>query len=410
MIRTQKYETLQYLTADGITVPHGFTTRLGGVSTGTQSSLNLAVGRGDSLENVEENLRRLGRAVGFDPEKLVMTLQIHSDIVRVVTEKDHIGLCHRDYPKCDALVTNTPGVALLVFTADCTPLLFFDPVTGAVGAAHAGWRGTAQAIGAKVVHAMAENFTSHIFMENCAPVNRLTYHVFSKTYKMVDAIHYPTQFLRDLYEKMYGPTNGYVISNGVNAVFRPQNVEKPAEYAGKFIIVATGRYSKEKNQAVLIRAVNRSKYRDRIQLVLAGSGPKEKALKKLSKSLPVPPRFGFFPHGDMVKLLNYADLYVHSAAMEAEGISCLEAISCGLVPIISDSPRCATQAYALTDRSKFRFDSPADLAVKIDWWLDNPEERAAWSRKYAENAAGQFDQEKCMDAMERMLLETAGKA
>ena len=89
-------------------------------------------------------------------------------------------------------------------------------------------------------HAMAENFTSHIFMENCAPVNRLTYHVFSKTYKMVDAIHYPTQFLRDLYEKMYGPTNGYVISNGVNAVFRPQNVEKPAEYAGKFIIVATG--------------------------------------------------------------------------------------------------------------------------------------------------------------------------
>ena len=107
---------------------------------------------------LEENLRRLGRAVGFDPEKLVMTLQIHSDIVRVVTEKDHIGLCHRDYPKCDALVTNTPGVALLVFTADCTPLLFFDPVTGAVGAAHAGWRGTAQAIGAKVVHAMAENF------------------------------------------------------------------------------------------------------------------------------------------------------------------------------------------------------------------------------------------------------------
>lgn len=259
-------------------------------------------------------------------------------------------------------------------------------------------------------HAMAENFTSHIFMENCTPINRLTYHVFSKTYKMVDAIHYPTQFLRDLYEKMYGPTNGYVISNGVNAVFRPQNVEKPAEYAGKFIIVATGRYSKEKNQAVLIRAVNRSKYRDRIQLVLAGSGPKEKALKKLSKSLPVPPRFGFFPHGDMVKLLNYADLYVHSAAMEAEGISCLEAISCGLVPIISDSPRCATQAYALTGRSKFRFDSPADLAAKIDWWLDNPEERAAWSRKYAENAAGQFDQEKCMDAMERMLLETAGKA
>lgn len=125
-------------------------------------------------------------------------------------------------------------------------------------------------------HAMAENFTSHIFMENCAPVNRLTYHVFSKTYKMVDAIHYPTQFLRDLYEKMYGPTNGYVISNGVNAVFGPQNVEKPAEYAGKFIIVATGRYSKEKNQAVLIRAVNRSKYRDRISWFWQAPAPRKR--------------------------------------------------------------------------------------------------------------------------------------
>ena len=259
-------------------------------------------------------------------------------------------------------------------------------------------------------HAMAENFTSHIFLENCALANRLTYFAFSRTYKMVDAIHYPTRFLRDLYEKMYGPTNGYVISNGVNAEFKPRCAEKPAEYQGSYVIVATGRYSKEKNQAVLIQAVNMSKYRARIQLILAGSGPKEKSLRKLAKPLPIQPRFGFFPHEDMVKLLNYADLYVHSAAMEAEGISCLEAISCGLVPVISDSPRCATQAYALTDRSKFRFNSPADLAAKIDWWLDHPEERAVWSRKYAKNAAGQFDQEKCMDAMERMLLETAGKA
>ena len=158
MILTKKQGTLEYLTAEGIPVPHGFTTRLGGVSTGTQYSLNLAVGRGDSMENVEENLRRLGRAVGFAPEKLVMTLQVHSDIVRVVTDADHVGLCHRDYPRCDGLVTNTPGVALLVFTADCTPLLFYDPVTGAVGAAHAGWRGTALGIGAKVVQTMAENF------------------------------------------------------------------------------------------------------------------------------------------------------------------------------------------------------------------------------------------------------------
>ena len=160
MIITQKQGTLEYLTAEGITAAHCFTTRHGGVSTGPQSSLSLALTRGDTMENVEKNLHILADALGFDTEKLVMTLQIHSDIVRVVTEQDSIGLCHNNYPKCDGLVTNTPGVALLVFTADCTPLLFYDPVTGAVGAAHAGWRGTAKGIGARVVEAMVENFGS----------------------------------------------------------------------------------------------------------------------------------------------------------------------------------------------------------------------------------------------------------
>ena len=149
---------LEYLAAESISVPHCFTTRYGGVSTGTQSSLNLAVGRGDSEENVERNLRILAEELQFDPEKYVMTHQIHSDIVRVVTDADCRGLLHRAYPDCDGLVTNTPGVTLLVFTADCTPLLFHDPVTGAVGAAHAGWRGTAQNIGAKTVEAMVKNF------------------------------------------------------------------------------------------------------------------------------------------------------------------------------------------------------------------------------------------------------------
>ena len=160
MILTKKQNTLEYLVAEGISAPHCFTTRHGGVSTGSKSSLSLAYTQGDTMENVETNLGILGKAIGFDTTKLVMTLQIHSDIVRVVTDQDHLGLCHNKYPKCDGLVTNTPGVALLVFTADCTPLLFHDPVTGAVGAAHAGWRGTAQAIGARVVEAMAKNFGS----------------------------------------------------------------------------------------------------------------------------------------------------------------------------------------------------------------------------------------------------------
>ena len=155
---TNKIHSLEYLVAEGISVPHCFTTRLGGVSTGSQSSLNLAHGRGDSMENVEANLKILASALEFDPAKYVLTRQTHSDIVRMVTDGDCNGFCHRDYPECDALVTNTPGVALMVFTADCTPVLLHDPVTGAVGAAHAGWRGTAQKIAAKTALAMVEHF------------------------------------------------------------------------------------------------------------------------------------------------------------------------------------------------------------------------------------------------------------
>ena len=151
--------------AENISAPHGFTTRLGGVSQGYLSSLNLGMHRGDSPENVAENYRRLAAAIGFSPEKLVLANQTHSDVVRVVTEDDCLGsLSHRDYPECDGLVTNTSGIALMVFSADCTPILLHDPVTGAVGAVHAGWRGTASGIVKKAVAAMVSAF-------GCKPEN-----------------------------------------------------------------------------------------------------------------------------------------------------------------------------------------------------------------------------------------------
>ena len=157
-IHTMKNGTMEYLVADGISVPHGFTTRLGGVSRGHLASLNLTLHRGDDPACVEDNYRRLSEAVGFDLQKLVLTRQVHGDQIRVVTEKDCQGLDHHQYPACDGLITNTPGVTLVVFTADCTPILLHDPVTGAVGAVHAGWRGTALDIAGKAVAKMVAEF------------------------------------------------------------------------------------------------------------------------------------------------------------------------------------------------------------------------------------------------------------
>lgn len=163
-IITQRKETLEYLTAEGIGVPHCFTTRLGGVSTGQLASLNIGMHRGDGAETVAQNYKILAKALDFDVNNLVLTHQIHSDIVRTVTKGNHLGFDHRHYPECDALITNDPGTALVVFTADCTPILLWDAVTGAVGAAHAGWRGTAADIAGKTVRAMQREF-------GCRPEN-----------------------------------------------------------------------------------------------------------------------------------------------------------------------------------------------------------------------------------------------
>ncbi len=155
----KKFGSLELLTAENITAAHAFTTRLGGVSRDYLESLNLGAHRGDDPKNVAENYRLLGQALGFSIPQLVLTNQVHGDTVRVVTKSDaKNSVSNRDYPECDGLVTNDPGVALMVFSADCTPILFYDPVTGAVGAAHAGWRGTALKIAATVVETMVSAF------------------------------------------------------------------------------------------------------------------------------------------------------------------------------------------------------------------------------------------------------------
>ena len=154
---------LIYFTADSFDgcggVAHGFSTRAGGVSQGPFASLNLGINRGDSRENVLENYRRFCAAVGADVESLVFSHQIHKDGIRVVTSADAgKGLeRERDYD-ADALITDIPGLALVIFTADCIPVLLYDPVRRVVGAAHAGWRSTALSIAEKTARRMEEIF------------------------------------------------------------------------------------------------------------------------------------------------------------------------------------------------------------------------------------------------------------
>ena len=164
--RVHREGELEYLTSDVLDgAAHCFSTRFGGVSEGALASLNLGTHRGDRPENVLENYARLGRAVGFAPEETVFTKQVHSAIVERVGRADcGRGLQREAEHGVDGLVTNEPGVALTIFSADCTPVLLFDPIARAIGAAHAGWRGTAAGIAARAVEAMQREF-------GCRPEN-----------------------------------------------------------------------------------------------------------------------------------------------------------------------------------------------------------------------------------------------
>ena len=98
--------------------------------------------------------------------------------------------------------------------------------------------------------------------------------------------------------------------------FFKNQLGKPEEYRDKFVILFTGRYSKEKSHKVLIDGISRSRHRDKIQLIFAGSGPLENKLKKYAaKRLSVKPVFSFFQRSEMVRVANYADLYVHPRAL-----------------------------------------------------------------------------------------------
>ena len=257
-------------------------------------------------------------------------------------------------------------------------------------------------------HCQAENFTSHLFLKDSKIINRLFYHtVGGIAYRNCACIHYPTQFIRDTFEHtIRKDTPGYVISNGVNKAFHPVEVERDPKYDGKYLIQFTGRLSKEKTHKVLIDAVNLSKYREQIQLVFAGIGPLHDKLEKRGRKLPNPPEFHFFSREDLVKQLNMADLYVHPAEIEIEAISCLEAIACGLVPVIANSPRSATRYFAIDERNLFHNKDAKDLAKRIDYWIEHPEERKAVAERYR-GFVEQHEYEHCMDRMEQMMLNTA---
>lgn len=139
---------------------NGFSTRLGGVSEGVLSTMNLGFGRNDLPENVVKNHEIIANAIGFNPENIVASKQTHTTNVKIVSKKDcGKGIYReRDYDDVDGMITNEKEIVLATYFADCVPLYMVDTKNKAIGLSHSGWRGTVGKIGKVTLDLMKETY------------------------------------------------------------------------------------------------------------------------------------------------------------------------------------------------------------------------------------------------------------
>ena len=137
---------------------HGFCTRIGGVSDGPYATLNVSPREGDPPERVRMNWQRLASAFGIPCEQFFVVNQVHGESFLII--EDAVSCHFLENRQYDAIVTDRPGVAIGIKTADCAPVLLFDRRRRTIAAVHAGWRGTARAIAAKAVRVMGERYSS----------------------------------------------------------------------------------------------------------------------------------------------------------------------------------------------------------------------------------------------------------
>ena len=260
-------------------------------------------------------------------------------------------------------------------------------------------------------HLHPENLYSSIYMRKNPFLSGPTMKLWrDSVFNKCLVIQSPTQNAKDRLVKWHFKPEIRVISNGMlphEGLDENSPILASDSSDGSFTIVTTGRYSVEKDQITLLKAMRYSKYSDRIRLVFAGRGPIGERLKSKAASLVrkgvlrYEPDFGFHSLEELEQIYHKSDLYIHCATVEVEGLSCMEAIELGMVPIIATGELTATAQYALSDKSKFRARNAKELAKRIDWWLEHDAERRAEARKYL-GMGRQYDIHKSIDKLVQM--------
>ena len=232
-------------------------------------------------------------------------------------------------------------------------------------------------------HVQPENVTYNAFLQGVRRAPDVTYALFrSWLYDRVRHVHCPSEMIADTLRAHGYRARLHVISNGVPDEFAPDPSARP--FADDlFHVLTVGRLAPEKDQETLLRAVALSRHADRIQVHVAGAGGLERRLRAVGSTLPHPPDIAFRAHDDLIDLMRACDLYVHPSVADIEAMSCLEAVACGLVPVIARSDASAASQFALDGRSVFPARDARALADRIDWWVEHPAELRAAVPAYA---------------------------
>lgn len=287
-------------------------------------------------------------------------------------------------------------------------------------------------------HIHPENITATIHLDGLWPLNALLLASWRRRiYALAQVVQCPSDSVRQRLQRWGLGDKLVTISNGVGLAPSKPAAGTKTEYCAPggrqvetkqtpgeaqpegeqvYRLLVVGRFSREKDQATILKAMRHSRYASQIQLVFAGRGPTEKSLRRAASHLvrdgvlKHAPSFNFFDAAGLDTQAEQADLYIHAAFIEVEGLSCLEVLRHGVVPVIAHSPLTATSQFALDAHSRFKARDPKALARSIDYWLSDNDRRQTEAQKYL-NIGAHYDINDCVSRLELVYRKLAsGKA
>lgn len=298
--------------------------------------------------------------------------------------------------------------------------------------AHAAKRAGKPALATYHIH--PENITATIHLDGLWPLNALLLASWRRRiYALARVVQCPSDSVHQRLQRWGMGDKLVTISNGVGLAPSKPAAGTKTEYCAPdgrqvetkqtpgetqpegeqiYRLLVVGRFSREKDQATILKAMRHSRYASQIQLVFAGRGPTEKSLRRAASHLvrdgmlKHAPSFNFFDAAGLDTQAEQADLYIHAAFIEVEGLSCLEVLRHGVVPVIAHSPLTATSQFALDAHSRFKARDPKALARAIDYWLSDNDRRQTEAQKYL-NIGAHYDINDCVSRLELVYRKLA---